>query len=277
MSLKTSPNKEPSDLRIIGILNITPDSFSDGHRYLDTETAIQKGLSLIAEGADMVDIGAESSNPDGVRISAQKEIARLDPVVRALKKKGIRISIDTYKPEVMRHVLSLGVDMINDITGLKDRDAVEVIRKADIPVVIMFARNRDPHAERVHRDQSTVLAEIEEFFSERLKVLHEAGIADENVIIDPGMGLFLGNNPEPSLMVLRHIASLQTFGRPIYLSTSRKSFIGRVLDRPIQKRGIGTLATEIWGYLHGVSYIRTHEPGPLREAVRMIQAIKQVE
>lgn len=264
-------------LKIVGILNITTDSFSDGRRYLEPSAAVEKGLSLIAEGADMVDIGAQSSNPEGVRISAQEEIWRLDPVVEALKKEGIRISVDTYKPEVMRHVLSLGADMINDITGLRDPNAIEIIQKANVPVVIMFARNSAAHAERIHRDHVTVLAEIEDFFSERLKVLHEAGIANENVIIDPGMGLFLGANPEPSLMVLRHIGSLQKFGRPIYLSTSRKSFIGRVLDRPVQERGIGTLATEIWGYLHGVSYIRTHEPEPLRQAIRMIGAIEQVQ
>lgn len=264
-------------LDIIGILNITADSFSDGHRYLDTEAAIQKGLSLIAQGADMVDIGAESSNPDGVKISALEEIGRLEPVIKSLKSQDVRISVDTYKPEVMRHVISLGVDMINDITGLRDPAAIEIVRKANIPVVIMFARNMDPHAERTRRDHTTVLAEITAFFSNQLKVLHEAGLADDKVIIDPGMGLFLGSNPEPSLMVLRHIELLQGFGRPIYLSTSRKSFIGKVLDRPVQERGIGTLATEIWGYLHGVSYIRTHEPGPLRQAVRMIGAIEQVQ
>jgi len=270
-----SISREP--LKIVGILNITTDSFSDGHRYFEASAAVEKGLSLIAEGADMVDIGAQSSNPEGAKISASEEIERLEPVIKALKKEGLRISIDTYKPEVMRHVLSLGADMINDITGLRDRDAIDVIRKANVPVVIMFARNSEANAERVQRDHSTVLTEIEDFFFERLKVLHEAGIADENVIIDPGMGLFLGSNPEPSLMVLRHIESLGRFGRPIYLSTSRKSFIGKVLDRPVQDRGIGTLTTEIWGYLHGVSYIRTHEPGPLRQAVRMIGAIEQVE
>ncbi len=268
-------SREP--LKIVGILNITTDSFSDGHRYLDTTAAIQKGLSLIAQGADMVDIGAESSNPDGAKVSAWEEIQRLTPVIVALKKQDVRISIDTYKPEVMHHVISLGADMVNDITGLRDPAAIEIVRKANIPVVIMFARNMDPHAERTRRDYTTVLAEITAFFSNQLEVLHEAGIADDKVIIDPGMGLFLGSNPEPSLMVLRHIESLQGFGRPIYLSTSRKSFIGKVLDRPVQERNIGTLATEIWGYLHGVSYIRTHEPGPLREAIRMIQSIEQVE
>jgi dihydropteroate synthase len=267
----------PKPLQIIGILNITPDSFSDGHRYLDAQAAIEKGLGLIAEGADMVDIGAESSNPDGLRVSAEEEIERLVPVIKALKKEGIRISIDTYKPEVMHHVISLGVDMINDITGLRDPAAVEAVRKANIPVVIMFARNPNPHAERSRRDHQTVLTEITDFFRQRLKVLHEAGISDDRIIIDPGMGLFLGGNPEPSLMVLRHIELLKKFERPIYLSTSRKSFIGRVLDRPVHERGIGTLATEIWGYLHGVSYIRTHEPHLLRDAIRMIQAIEQVE
>jgi len=265
------------DLTIVGILNITPDSFSDGHRYLDADAAIQKGLSLIAEGADMVDIGAESSNPDGSKVAAEEEIGRLAPVIKTLKKQGVRISIDTYKPEVMEHVISLGADMINDITGLRNPAAIEAIRKANVPVVIMFARNPDPHAERTRRDHETVLAEITDFFRQRLKVLHQAGIAEDKIIIDPGMGLFLGGNPEPSLMVLRHIESLRKFGHPIYLSTSRKSFIGRVLDRPVQERGIGTLATEIWGYLHGVSYIRTHEPQPLRDAIRMIQAIEQVE
>lgn len=270
-------NSSPKLPKIVGILNITTDSFSDGHRYLDTSAAIEKGLSLIAQGADMVDVGAESSNPDGVKISAQEEIERLTPVIEALKRQNIRISIDTYKPEVMRHVISIGVDMINDITGLRDEDAIEAVRRAKIPVVIMFARNSDPHAERSRRDHDTVMGEIRDFFAQRLKILHNACIEDDKVIIDPGMGMFLGSNPEPSLMVLRHIETLQEFGRRIYLSTSRKSFIGKILDRPVEERRIGTLSTEIWGYLHGVSYIRTHEPEQLRDAIRMIRAIELIQ
>ncbi len=271
-------NSASKSFQIAGILNVTADSFSDGGNYLDTKAAIRQGLSLIAQGADMVDVGAESSNPDGEKRSAAEEIERLAPVVEALNAEGVPISVDTYKPEVMRHVISLGAKMINDITGLRDPEAIRVIRGADVPVVIMFARNRNPHAERTERDHTTVLKEIHRFFTERLDVLHQVGIAKQKIIIDPGMGLFLGGNPEPSLMVLRHIESLKTFGCPIYLSTSRKSFIGRVLDQPvIRERGIGTLATEIWGYLHGVSYIRTHEPEPLRDAIRMIRAIEQAE
>ena len=263
--------------KIAGILNVTADSFSDGKQYLDTKAAIEKGLSLIAQGADLVDIGAESSNPDGEKITADREIERLAPVIEALKQQDVTISVDTYKPQVMAFALSQGVDMINDITGLRDETAVEVVRRASVPVVIMYARNEGPHAERTVRDHATVLDELDAFFTERLQSLTAAGIAEDRIILDPGMGLFLGGTPEPSLMVLRHIEILQRFGREIYISTSRKSFIGRVLDRGIGQRGIGTLATEIWGYLHGVNYVRTHEPGPLRDAIRMIQAIEQIE
>lgn len=270
-------NQPARNLTIAGILNVTTDSFSDGNRYMDTQIAIEKGLSLIDEGADMVDIGAESSNPDGEKISAEHEIERLTPVIQALKENGIRISVDTYKPDVMEKCLALGADMINDITGLKDPEAIEVMRASNVPVVIMFARNEGPHAERTLRDHKTVMFELDLFFTERLNKLSRAGIEKERILIDPGMGLFLGGSPEPSLMVLRHIEELKQFDCELFLSSSRKSFIGAVLDRPLKQRSIGTLATEIWGYLHGVSYVRTHEPEPLRDAVRMIQAIEQME
>ncbi|MCL0073186.1 dihydropteroate synthase [Dehalococcoidia bacterium] len=263
-------------MKIVGILNITTDSFSDGMRYLDTAAAIEKGLSLAAEGADLVDIGAESTSIYGQKITAAQEIERLSPVIEALRKEGVRISVDTYKPEVMEHVVALGVEMINDVSGLKDETAIRVVQRAGLPVVVMFNRNPDVRAQTTPRDHTTVMGEVVAFFSERLKTLHDAGIAGDRVIIDPGMGLFIGGT-ESSLMVLRHLETLKQFGRKIYLSPSRKSFIGAVLDRPVEARGYGTLAVEIWAYLHGVEYIRTHEPGPLRDAIRMIQAIEQVE
>lgn len=263
-------------MKIVGILNITTDSFSDGMRYLETPAAIEKGLSLAAEGADMVDIGAESTSIYGRKITAAQEIERLSPVIEALHKEGILISVDTYRPEVMQHVISLGVEMINDVSGLKDEAAIKVVQNTDLPVVIMFNRNPDIQAQTTLLDHTTVMSEVTAFFAERLKTLHDAGIAGDRVIIDPGMGLFIGGT-ESSLMVLRHLETLKQFGRKIYLCPSRKSFIGAVLDRPIEARGYGTLAVEIWAYLHGVEYIRTHEPGPLRDAIRMIQAIERLE
>ena len=268
---------EPRAPAIIGILNVTADSFSDGGRYLDPRAAVEKGLGLAAEGADIVEVGGESSNPDGARMDAAEELARIEPVILGLKKERIRISVDTRKPVVMRRALALGADMINDVTGLGDAEAVEAVRGAGVPVVVMFARNRGPRAERASRSEETVLAEIEAFFAERLASLESAGIAHDRIIIDPGMGFFLGGTPGPSLTVLRELEALRRFGCPLCVSTSRKSFIGAVLNRPVGERGAGTLATEIWAWLHGAGYIRTHEPGPLRDAARMILAIRGPE
>ena len=262
---------------IVGILNITTDSFSDGNRYLDTQAAIEKGFTLASQGADLVDIGAESSNPDAEKISIETEVARITPVIRALKKGGVALSVDTYKPDVMQRVCSLGVDMINDVTGLRNEASVRIIKEAGVPVVIMFSRSQGPHAERTVHGHDTIIRELTVFFSERLNALHNAGIPDNDVLIDPGMGYFLGGNPEPSLMVLRHMEVLKEFGRKIYISPSRKSFIGTVLKQPVTGRRYGTLATEIWAYLHGAHYIRTHEPSALRDAIRMLQAIEQVK
>jgi dihydropteroate synthase len=270
-------SQEDTKLKIVGILNITSDSFSDGKRYLNPQSAIEKGLSLAAQGADLVDIGAESTSIYGEKITAEQELERLTPVIEALKKEGVRISVDTYKPKVMQYVIALGVDMINDVSGLKDETAIRVVQQAGVPVVIMFNRNPDIHAQTRLQDYTTIMSEEVAFFTERLKTLHDAGIADDKVIIDPGMGFFIGGNPEPSLMVLHHLERLKRLGRKIYLSTSRKSFIGAVLNRPIESREYGTLATEIWAYLHGVDYIRTHDPAALSDAIRMIQAIEQIE
>lgn len=263
-------------LKIVGILNVTRDSFSDGKRYLDTQHAIEHGLKVASDGADIIDIGAEATSVNSEKISAEEEIKRLTPVIQALKQQNISVSVDTYKPEVMEHAISLGVDMINDVSGLADEEAIRVVREANIPVVIMFNRNPDIRARAISEDHTTVMGEMETFFSERLKALHEAGIPDDNIIIDPGMGLFIGGT-KSSLMVLRHIERLKRFGRDIYVSVSRKSVIGEVLNQPIESRGIGTLAAEIWSYMHGVSYIRTHEPGPLRQSIRMIQAIEGIK
>ncbi len=263
-------------LNIVGILNVTTDSFSDGNRYIDTQRAIEHGSKLATDGADILDIGAEATSVNSEKITAEEEINRLTPVIQALKEQNVRVSVDTYKPAVMKQAVSLGVDMINDVNGLTDEEAVRVVKEADIPVVVMFNRNPDVRARAASQDHTAVMSEIGTFFSDRLKALHEAGIPDDNIIIDPGMGLFIGG-AKSSLMALRHIESLKQFGRDIYVSMSRKSVIGEVLNQPVESRGIGTLAAEIWLYMHGVSYIRTHEPGPLRQSIRMIQAIEGIE
>jgi len=263
--------------RIIGILNVTPDSFSDGGLYLEPATAVERARTLMTQGADLIDIGAESSRPEAQKISAQEEISRLTPIIRSLKQEKIPLSVDTYKPQVMRQVLEMGVDMINDITALKDPASVEIVKQYGVPVVIMYSRGPGPHADRTVREHRRLMDEIIRFFAGRIDGLTGSGIKLENIIIDPGMGFFLGGNPEPSLVVLKHLKEIKRLGVRLYLSTSRKSFIGTILHREVSKRSVGTLATEIWAYLQGVDFIRTHEVEPLRDAIRMLQAIQEME
>lgn len=263
--------------RIIGILNVTLDSFSDGGLYLEPAAAVERARTLMAQGADLIDIGAESSRPEAQKISAQEEISRLTPIIRSLKQEKIPLSVDTYKPQVMRQVLEMGVDMINDITALKDPASVEIVKQYSVPIVIMYSRGPGPHADRTVREHRRLMNEIIRFFADRIDALTGSGIKLENIIIDPGMGFFLGGNPEPSLVVLKHLKEIKKLGVRLYLSTSRKSFIGTILHRQVSERAVGTLATEIWAYLQGVDFIRTHEVEPLRDAIRMLQAIQTID
>ncbi|MBW4698262.1 MAG: dihydropteroate synthase [Aphanocapsa lilacina HA4352-LM1] len=264
--------------QIVGIVNITTDSFSDGGQFLDAERAIGHARRLRGEGAHWIDLGAESSNPDGEQVTAEIEAERLAPVVAALSADGVSVAIDTCKSSVMVRCLELGAQMINDITALADPRSVEVLKTFRVPVVLMFARNRQARAEQRPGDCETVWNEIEAFFSGRIDRLLGAGLQDRQLILDPGMGFFLGSNPEPSLRVLAHVDRLGRFGLPVYLSVSRKSFIGSVLGgRPAAGRDHGTLAAEIWAYLAGVDYLRTHAVAPLSDAIRVIAAIRAQE
>jgi dihydropteroate synthase len=259
---------------VVGILNLTDDSFSDGGRFLEPAAAVAQGERLLADGADWLDVGAESSNPRGQGVPAEVELARLRPVLEHFARAGARLSVDTHKPEVMRAALDLGAGMINDITGLADPASVAVLAAASVPVVVMYSRNRGPRADLAAHSRVGLIDEIAGFFRERLQSLAAAGIARERILLDPGMGFFLGSTPEPSLEVLRHLPVLATLG-PLYVSTSRKSFIGAVLGgRPPGERQSGTLATELWALTHGASFVRTHDVRALNDAWKMWSAIE---
>jgi dihydropteroate synthase len=263
---------------IVGILNVTEDSFSDGGLFLDTRDAIPHGERLLADGATWLDVGAESSNPAGERVSTETELARLAPIVRHFKDRGVRVSVDTHKPAVMQAVIELGVDMINDVTGLGDPAAVDLLaRHPTVSVVLMHARNVGPRAETVPRPYRDLVSEIRAYFEGRLQQLTARGVARDRVVLDPGMGYFLGGNVEPSLWVLRHLEELRSLDLPLYVSTSRKSFIGTVLGIAPRERGAGTLATELWALRHGASYVRTHDVLQLSQAWAMWRAIETVE
>ncbi|MFH1746689.1 MAG: dihydropteroate synthase [Planctomycetota bacterium] len=266
--------------RIFGILNLTHDSFSDGGRYIEPHVAVEHARRMIAAGAYAIDVGAESSHPDAENVSAEEEIARLTPVIRELKAEGMRISVDTYKPTVMRHVLDLGVDYINDITALRNPEAVAVVRDADVGLIIMHSIASTARAERRKADPARIMERILEFFRRRLGELAQASVDPERIILDPGMGFFLGSDAQASVAVLRELPRLSELGLPVLVSTSRKSFIGALLGtpdqpRPPSERAAGTLATELWAARQGAAYIRTHDVGALHDALTLWDMISE--
>jgi len=267
-------------MEILGILNLTRDSFSDGGQFVDPAAAIEHARRLVADGATLIDVGAESTHPDAEDVSAEEELRRLMPVVEALRAGGIRVSVDTYKPVVMRAMVALGVEMINDVTALRDPEAVAVVRDAEARVVLMHSTATGARAERVDVHPDTIVERIVGFFRARLKELEAAGIERERLVLDPGMGFFLGQDPRVSAAVLRDVHRLADLGLPLCVSTSRKSFIGALLGtgdevRPVDQRGAGTLATEIWAAERGVQYIRTHDVRALRDAMTLRRAIAE--
>lgn len=265
-------------MEIIGIVNVTRDSFSDGGRFLAPEAALRHARQLVADGAALIDVGAESTHPDSEDVSAEEEIARLTPVVRALCAEGVRVSVDTHKPAAVRAMLALGVELINDVTALRDPECVAALRAAPARVILMHSTAQRPRAERLATDATRIVPRISAFFAQRLAELERAGMPRTRFILDPGMGFFLGRDPAVSLAVLRNLRAFGAFGRPLCISTSRKSFIGAVLGAgdvpcPVGQRGAGTLATELWAATQGVEYIRTHDVRALRDALAMWNAI----
>jgi dihydropteroate synthase len=260
----------------VGVLNITEDSFSDGGCFLDLSTAIEHGERLLAEGADWLDVGAESSNPDGQAVAEELQIARLAPVLKHFASCGARLSVDTHRPAVMRAALDLGAQMVNDVTALAEPDAVRLLATRSEPVVIMFSRNATARASTAERSTVGVVEEARTFFEARMETLEVAGIGRERLILDPGMGFFLGGNPGPSVSMLRELRALSCFGRPLYVSTSRKSFIGALTGgRPPAERAFGTVATELWALTQGAAFIRTHDVRAIMDAWALWRAIEK--
>ncbi len=265
-------------MEIVGIVNITRDSFSDGGQFFASERAVAHARRLVADGAALVDLGAESTHPDAEDVPADEEIARLAPVLQALRQDGIRVSVDTYKPAVMRAVLNLGAEIINDVTALRDPEALAVVRDSPARVILMHSTAASARAERLDVDPATIVSRIVAFFERRIAELEATGIPRQRLILDPGMGFFLGRDPAVSLSVLRNLDRVAALGLPLCVSTSRKSFIASVLGtaaapRPVEQRGAGTLATELWAAQQGVHYIRTHDVRALRDALTIWTAI----
>lgn len=263
-------------MRIFGIVNVTRDSFSDGGRHFDPAAAVAHAEALAAAGADVLDVGAESTHPDAEDVDAATEIARLLPVVDALHGRGRSVSVDTCKPEVMSAMAARGVAWLNDVAGFRSPAAMAAVAAAPASVrfVAMFSRSEAARADRGERDPATVVAEIRAFCAERVTAFAAAGVARDRLVLDPGMGFFLGRDPANSLRVLRHLGALEREFGPLLVSVSRKSFLGAVTGAAVDARGPATLAAELSAARAGVSWIRTHDVRALRDAVAVERAIE---
>jgi dihydropteroate synthase len=237
---------------IMGILNVTPDSFSDGGNYIDIDKAVEHAKKMVAAGADIIDIGGESTRPGHTIISETEEIKRLLPVIERLTNEiNVPISVDTYKANVAEMALERGAHLINDIWGLqKDQKLAQVVAKFNVPVIIMH-----------NQDGTDYYGDIIEamclFFQKSIKIALNAGIDSDNLILDPGIGF--GKTTKHNLIVMSRLGELNDLGYPLLLGTSRKSLIGKTLDLPTTERLEGTLATTTMGIIQGVDIVRVHD------------------
>jgi dihydropteroate synthase type 2 len=252
---------------IFGILNITEDSFSDGGRFLAPEAALAQAEKLIQDGADVLDAGAASSNPDSAPVPADVEIARLKPIVAEAKRRNWTLSVDTFSPVVQEWAISENVAWLNDIRGFPEAALYPLLAKSRAKLVVMHSV-QGGRATRVGTDPATIVERIGEFFEARVAALTGAGVARERLTLDPGMGFFLGADPEVSLTVLRRLPELkQRFGLPLLVSVSRKGFLRKLTGRNVAGIGPATLAAEIHAVEAGADAIRTHDPAAFRDAL----------
>lgn len=252
---------------IMGILNITPDSFSDGGRYDNLEAAIRQAEQMVEEGADILDIGAESTRPSHQLVNAEDEWSRLEPVLKALLPRvSVPISIDTYKAEVAEKALEAGAHIINDIWGLqKDLNMAKVAGKYQAPVIAMH------HQEGTNYHH--LIGDILAFLRKSIQLAEAEGLSGDQIIIDPGVGLSFGKTPEQDLEIVSRLDEFRTLGHPILLGTSRKSMIGNVINLPVDQRLEGTIATSVIGVAAGVDIIRVHDVQANRRAIQMADAV----
>ena len=250
---------------VMGILNVTPDSFSDGGKWNHLDTAKKHTEDMIRDGAAIIDIGGESTRPGYQKISDEEEISRVVPMIEMVKKEfGVPVSVDTYKSGVAEAALQAGADLVNDIWGLKADDRLaDVIAKYDVPCCLMH--NRD------NTDYQDFRKDLLDDLRETIAIAKKAGIKDEKIILDPGVGF--GKTYEQNLMAIHYMDDMKVVGYPIRLGTSRKSVVGLTLDLPASERVEGTMVTTVFGVMEGASFVRVHDVKENFRAIQMTEAI----
>jgi dihydropteroate synthase len=257
---------------VMGVVNVTPDSFSDGGRYLDHRAATAHGLALAAEGADLLDVGGESTRPGAAYVDEATELDRVLPVVEALTKAGdVPVSIDTRKAAVARAALAAGAAVVNDVSaGRDDPDLLGVAAQAKAPLVLMHMRGTPATMQEDPRYED-VVAEVEAFLADRCAAAEAAGVAHDALVVDPGIGF--GKRDEHNYALLAALPRLTRLGHPLLVGTSRKGFIGRALDAPVHERLEGSAATVVWAVERGARIVRVHDVRHMVRTVRMTEAL----
>ncbi|EQB64046.1 MAG: Dihydropteroate synthase [candidate division Zixibacteria bacterium RBG-1] len=257
---------------IMGVLNVTPDSFSDGGKFLSLDKAIAQALKMVEEGVDIIDIGGESTRPGSQPVTLKEETQRVIPVIETLVKKiQIPISVDTYKSQIALKAMEAGAELINDISGLRfDSEMVKLAAKYNVPVVIMHIKGT-PQNMQESPYYENVLKEIKDYFEERVNFADSMGIQEQNLILDPGIGF--GKRFEDNLAILKNLKEFKKLDRPILVGLSRKSFIGKILDLPVEERLEGSLGALACSIMQGANIARVHD---VKESVRVAKVVDAI-
>ncbi|MBI4231629.1 dihydropteroate synthase [Candidatus Peregrinibacteria bacterium] len=256
---------------VMGVLNVTPDSFSDGSRFFQKDKAIRRGIKMAQDGANIIDIGGESTRPNARPVGEKEELRRIIPVIEKLSSKTL-VSVDTYKPKVAQEAIEAGAKIINDITGLANPKMAEVASKYRVPIIIMHIKGT-PRNMQKNPSYKNVIGEIMEYFSKRIKRAFSYGIHKSKILIDPGIGF--GKRPQDNIEILRRLGELAKLGYPIVVGTSRKSFIGYYLGKNVNQRLMGTAATVATAVFNGADIVRVHDVKEMVDVVKMVDLIKR--
>jgi dihydropteroate synthase len=261
-----------SDFTLMGVINVTPDSFSDGGEYLSPDKAIRHGIELADEGAGILDVGGESTRPGATPVEAEEELARVVPVIQGLAaaRPGAQISIDTSKAAVVTAALDAGATIVNDVTALRgDSKMAEVVAEREAACCLMHMLG-EPRTMQENPHYDDVVDEVKAFLEERLAFAVTAGIAEERILLDPGIGF--GKTVEHNLELLARLRELVAIGRPVVVGTSRKSFLGKLTGRAVDQRLAATIASCVLAYEHGARVFRVHEVAPIADALKVTTA-----
>ncbi len=256
--------------RVMGIVNVTPDSFSDGGKFNTTEKAIEHALQLVEEGAEILDIGGESTRPGATPVPLDEELKRVIPVIEGLRDVGVPLSIDTYKPQVMQAAITAGADIVNDVCALREPHALEIVAASKAGVCLMHMQGR-PQTMQADPQYDNVVSEVTDFLKARLDAAEQAGIDRSRIVLDPGFGF--GKRTAHNLTLLNHLNDIQALGLPLLIGISRKSVLGQVVGSSVDERIHASIAASVVSVMKGANIVRVHDVKPTIDALKIVQAV----